>query len=77
MAPLPVRDTTPSTCLTEGSSTSTTTPTTLMGTAAFPTAVVGVGHGIAHGGVVGHGIAQGGVVGHRVGIAHEGVAHIG
>ena len=50
---------------------------TYDGTAAFPTAVVGVGHGIAHGGVVGHGIAQGGVVGHRVGIAHEGVAHIG
>merc|ERR1712055_1037627 len=30
MAPLPGRDTTPSTCPTEGSSTSTTTPTTLM-----------------------------------------------
>merc|ERR1719222_1281593 len=30
MAPLPGRDTTPSTFLTEGSSTSTTTPTTLM-----------------------------------------------
>merc|ERR1711874_25446 len=40
---------------------------TYDGTAAFPTAVVGVGHGIAHGGVVGHG----------VGIAHGGVAHIG
>merc|ERR1712002_307743 len=40
---------------------------TYDGTAAFPTAVVGVGHGIAHGGVVGHG----------VGITHGGVAHIG
>ena len=50
---------------------------TYDGTAAFPTAVVGVGHGIAHGGVVGHGIAHGGVVGHGVGIAHGGVAHIG
>merc|ERR1712002_571305 len=48
---------------------------TYDGTAAFPTAVVGVGHGIAHGGVVGHGIAHGGVVGHGVGIAHGGVAH--
>merc|ERR1712105_313621 len=45
---------------------------TYDGTAAFPTAVVGVGHGIAHGGVVGHGL-----VGHGVGIAHGGVAHIG
>merc|ERR1712181_7516 len=50
---------------------------TYDGTAAFPTAVVGVGHGIAHGGVVGHGIAHGGVLGHGVGIAHGGVAHIG
>merc|ERR1712112_411394 len=55
---------------------------TYDGTAAFPTAVVGVGHGIAHGGAVGHGIAHGGVVGHGlvghgVGIAHGGVAHIG
>merc|ERR1739842_152601 len=50
---------------------------TYDGTAAFPTAVVGVGHGVAHGGVVGHGIAHGGVVGHGVGIAHGGVAHIG
>merc|ERR1712179_527126 len=44
---------------------------TYDGTAAFPTAVVGVGHGIGHGGVVGHGIAHGGVVG------HGGVAHVG
>merc|ERR1712105_493087 len=45
---------------------------TYDGTAAFPTAVVGVGHGIGHGGVVGHGLG-----GHGVGIAHGGVAHIG
>merc|ERR1712128_285458 len=45
---------------------------TYDGTAAYPTAVVGVGHGIAHGGVVGHGL-----VGHGVGIAHGGRAHIG
>ena len=50
---------------------------TYDGTAAFPTAVVGVRHGIAHGGVVGHGIARSGVVGHGVGIAHGGVAHVG
>merc|ERR1711935_39264 len=55
---------------------------TYDGQAAFPTAVVGVGHGIAHGGVVGHGIAHGGVVGHGlvghgVGIAHGGLSHIG
>merc|ERR1711887_243624 len=50
---------------------------TYDGTAAFPTAVVGVGHGVAHGSVVGHGIAHGGVVGHGAGIAHGGVAHIG